>query len=165
MNFVEEPIIQPLIRNGLMEIENLEGCSDAEIKKIMEAQKVLYLPEVHKMFLKRLGKSGAEVLSQSLTYQGQIENKEIMIEDVYSGHIEGWYEGPLVELPPDIFVHFYGDGLIYEFFRVSESVDDPEIFMYPPGGTYYEKRAYTLTGFFRKMVKERIRLSTSGTKT
>jgi hypothetical protein len=159
MKTIYERIIKILSENNLLDIECIKGCTDHQLEKIKEKQSVTYLPEHYIEFMKTMGISGAEKIHWSLTYEYQLTNKETLIKAIYTGEIEGWHSGPLVELPEDIVVFYCGENIVYNFFRTSNRSDDPEVFAYRECEEQYEKTGMTFSDFLRSWVVEKISLS------
>lgn len=116
------------------------GCSDAEIKILMEAQNIACIPPLFHQILRLMGKIGIDsLLGGKSTYKHLIELKR------RNGRL--FYESN--QCPRDIFV-FYADYLESDFylFRTKDCNNDPSVYEFRSHLNRFYRLADSVTEFF-----------------
>ncbi len=132
-----------------------QGCSDAEIDAIIHAQQVNWLPEDYRLFLKRFGKVGSEILLRKANYLHLMELKEEFLH--IKQKLDRHYGRERIHIPEDVFV--FGQDMImtaFYFFRLKDRVDDPTIYVLTRSFVF--KAADSLSAFvWRRVAPDPVR--------
>jgi SMI1 / KNR4 family (SUKH-1) len=110
--------LEALLRSGVISHQELQGCSDEEIRHL-EAVLDVTVPSVYRDFLKVVGRRGGGLFRGSdFTYPQLLELRR-WAEELLGEDASGY------ELPPDSVVLLMHHGYQFLFFRTAEGADPP----------------------------------------
>ncbi|MEV0252273.1 SMI1/KNR4 family protein [Nocardia sp. NPDC050712] len=125
MSYVES-LARPLIDNGLVTLQAIEGCSDADIAALLAAQGVDAIPESYRQFLSFGGKNPYWLTrTGEWDYEWLLEAKQTAREIVVDDH--GLDFAPF----EDAFIFQTHQGYMFYYFRADDlRAADPHFWIY-----------------------------------
>ena len=126
-----EEIQQALRARAAKMIASFQGCSEAELEALRQAQGVDYLPEMYRRVMGVMGKWGiSHLLCGIASCSERLAEQRYYLEE---------FDEEGITYPPDLFI-FLGDsqGCGCSFFRTADRNDDPPVYGYWEDGALHK---------------------------
>lgn len=138
-----------LIKYGLAEINEFQGCSESEIEQL-ENHIGSKLPKLYREFLLLMGhNAGIYNRGSDFLYHDLFDNTEYTRKTMFKQGLE---------LPNDAFVILSHQGYIFAWFLLSDG-DNPPVYSYSEAGDKPIKFADSFSDYLEKSLKEAITFS------
>jgi hypothetical protein len=134
---VGERAVELLTENGYGPREQIEGCTEAELKSLERRYNVT-LPEAYKSCMRHIGRSNGGFLSGSKFSYPAVELQTEFAREIAAENATNF------EFPEDAFVFCGLQGYAFDCFRTEEG-EDPPVYLFmnfepESGGNGYELR-------------------------
>lgn len=140
-----------LIESGLVKLDKIEGCSEAEIKQLCIDQSVACLPLVYKQVMEIFGKKSGKFLQEPYFRFPEILSLKIDLNKSIR-----FLENTFI-VPEDAFIFMCTNGYAWWYFHTENCEDDPQVYLYDDNNNVvlFSER---LSQFFIDMANEEINL-------
>jgi len=121
-------LIQNLVDLKVTKLSEISGCSSEEVMELQKRQGVVFIPEIYKEFLVKMGKGAGSFLQHvecfypDLLHLKAEVKTEILRED-----------RTIFRLPEDVFVFMVNQSYEFFYFHTNAKESDPPVYHYIEG--------------------------------